>query len=323
MTTVTVVIPCHNGWDMVIRAIRSVLAQRDCTVQLIIVDDGSREPMPAWIRQAAGPTMTVIRNEVAQGTSRARNAGIAIADGEWVAFLDHDDYWAPYKLAAQLAALADAPDRAWAYTNAVLVDDRLRAIDTQIANDPFSVQADLRGFNAVPGGGSAVIAQTSVVRGLGGFDAPFHLFGDWEMWLRLAQVSAPAVVPDLLTAYVLHGASMSSRTNRMLGEIDVMLAKYAGTGLLEPNRERVDTWIADRDRAAGRRLAPAAIWLRESLRHRRPKAAARAIETLIAPSLVNVRRRRRARGLFIDHPHLSEWVGDPAALSPPEVSAER
>jgi glycosyltransferase involved in cell wall biosynthesis len=323
MTTVSVVIPCHNGWDMVIRAIRSVLAQRDCDVQLIIVDDGSHEPMPAWIRDAAGPEAIVIRHEVAQGTSRARNAGIAVADGEWVAFLDHDDYWAPHKLVAQLSALADTPDRVWAYTNAVLVDEQLRAIDTQVADDPTEVQASLKGFNAVPGGGSAVMARTAVVRDLGGFDAPFQLFGDWEMWLRLAQVTPPACAPDLLTAYVLHGGSMSSRTDRMLGEIDLLRDKYAGTGLLAPDRGRIDTWIADRDRAAGRRLAPAAIWMREALRHRRPKAAARAIETLIAPELVNVRRRRRARRLLETHPHLAEWVTDPAALQPAVVRTER
>jgi len=100
---VSVVIPTRDRWELLPRAVRSVLAQEHAELHVVVVDDGSVSPAP---RDGvfADPRVQVVRRKRSGGVAAARNAGLERARGGWVAFLDDDDIWAPAKLAAQLAA---------------------------------------------------------------------------------------------------------------------------------------------------------------------------------------------------------------------------
>ena len=104
MPLISVIIPVFNRKDVLVRAVRSVLAQTFTDFDLIVVDDGSRED----IAEALGnvlqkPNVSLVRHETNRGAGASRNTGVAHATGRYVAFLDSDDEWRPEKLEHQLS----------------------------------------------------------------------------------------------------------------------------------------------------------------------------------------------------------------------------
>src|SRR4029453_9986037 len=92
---VTVVIPTHNRVNMMPATLRSVLAQRDVDLDVVVVDDGSSAASPVALAALRADRHRWHRNVPPTGVSHARNAGLAMADTPWVAFCDDDDLWAP------------------------------------------------------------------------------------------------------------------------------------------------------------------------------------------------------------------------------------
>jgi len=103
---VSVILPIHNGARFLAEALESVAAQDYRNIEVIVVDDGSRDDGPA-IAERHGAT--VIRQEQ-RGVGAARNVGIAASRGEILAFIDQDDLWLPAKLRLQVEALTRSPD---------------------------------------------------------------------------------------------------------------------------------------------------------------------------------------------------------------------
>src|ERR687887_1081438 len=106
---VTVVIPTYNRSHVVDRAVRSALAQTHRDVEIIVVDDGSTDDTAARVRTFTDPRVRHVARPH-RGVSAARNAGVALATTDVVAFLDSDDVWRPDKLERELAFLAAHPD---------------------------------------------------------------------------------------------------------------------------------------------------------------------------------------------------------------------
>jgi glycosyltransferase involved in cell wall biosynthesis len=100
---ISVVIPTYNRAEAVCRAVRSVLDQTYSNIEVIVVDDGSTDDTQARLRQF-GSQIQVITGRNA-GASAARNRGIGVAHGKFIAFLDSDDRWLPQKLECQMKAL--------------------------------------------------------------------------------------------------------------------------------------------------------------------------------------------------------------------------
>jgi len=104
-TLVSIVIPCFNFARWIAAAVSSALDQTWPATEVIVVDDGSSDESPAKLR-AFGDRVTFIETPH-RGGNNARNAGLAVARGEWVQFLDADDYLEPAKVGQQLAETAD------------------------------------------------------------------------------------------------------------------------------------------------------------------------------------------------------------------------
>ena len=117
--SVSVVIPTNRGGPYLAEAVASLRAQTFTPGEVILVDDGSPSPGLADVARELG--VAYVRKD-AGGISSARNVGVARAAAEWVAFLDDDDLWHPDRLAAQLAALADAPDAIACFTGGEYID---------------------------------------------------------------------------------------------------------------------------------------------------------------------------------------------------------
>ena len=208
MTDVSVIIPTRNRRQLLELTLRSVLWQRDVDFEVIVVDDGCTDDTPQMLRDRRDPRIRMVRHERSQGVSAARNHGIAEARGEWVAFLDDDDLWAPDKLAHQLDALGRCGCR-WAYAGAVDITVDNRVIAGRSPTPPEQVVKELPARNMLPAGSSNVIVAKAWLPMPTVFDGSLFHSADWDLWIRLARQGPPACVPEPLVGYRFHPGSTS------------------------------------------------------------------------------------------------------------------
>jgi SAM-dependent methyltransferase len=107
MPTISVIIPAYKAAQTIGQAVRSVLAQTVRPDEILVIDDGSPDDLPAAVAEF-GSAVTLIR-QPNSGVAAARNRGVELARGELLAFLDADDYWEPHKLEKQLEILNSDP----------------------------------------------------------------------------------------------------------------------------------------------------------------------------------------------------------------------
>jgi GT2 family glycosyltransferase len=271
MVDVSVVIPTRDRMPLLRTALRSVLAQGGVTSEVIVVDDASLHAVAPHCRDLNG-RVAVHRLADPSGVSAARNTGIAVARGRWIAFLDDDDAWAPTKLAKQVAA-ASASDRNWVYAGYVDVDARLELVGGTPPPDPDEVMDRLTGHNSVPASASSVVVRASALARAGVFDVGLHVHEDWDLWIRLARLGPPACVPEPLVALRWHSANRSSQMAAMLRELPVIAHRH-DIAVDYPRHLRWAAWTAWR---SGRRGAAARWYLSAAVRGDLPSLGRAAV----------------------------------------------
>lgn len=291
--SVSVVIPTRDRADRVRHTVASALAQRGVTVEVVVVDDGSRDATAQ--RLAELPNIRVVRHETSRGVAAARNAGIAATTAPWVALLDDDDLWAPDKLRRQLDA-AEAAGADWAYAAAYTVDPwgRIIELDRGPAGDLLDA---LHAANPIPAGASNVIVRRAALDAAGGFDEALQHFADWDLWVRLAVRGAPAVIGEPLVSYVHHEGNMHGDAARSgLAELDALEARVRRTTGREIDRALMFQWAAYGEGASGRYWAAARIAAGAAIRFRsRDDARQAAVMALRGAGLFRDRGRRGAQ----------------------------
>jgi glycosyltransferase involved in cell wall biosynthesis len=276
---ITIVIPTHNRWGLLAaHGLPSALSQEDVELEVVVVDDGSTDGTASRAAALGDPRIRVVRHDEPKRLAGARNAGIAVALGEWVAFLDDDDLWSPRKLRSQLDAAHQA-GAVWAYADTVAVDVELNVLEADDFPDPRALPELLLTGNHVPGGGSGVIARRDVVRGLGGFDEELLFFTDWDLWLRLAQESVPAACAEVLVARLVHPTNMLFREGpRVLESLERMIGKHRE--VTRDDRLAIAEWVAHRYHLAGRHLRAAQLYADAAVRYRSPGNVPAAVGAL-------------------------------------------
>jgi len=109
---VTIVIPVYNREKYIVAALESVLAQTFTDFELLVIDDGSTDRSVALARSYGDPRMRLVCHTTNLGVAKTRNQGLQLARGEYLAFLDSDDWAYPARLAKQVAFLDHHPDYA-------------------------------------------------------------------------------------------------------------------------------------------------------------------------------------------------------------------
>jgi glycosyltransferase involved in cell wall biosynthesis len=187
---VTVVIPTRNRRRFLEQAVGDALRQVDVSLEVVVVDDGSTDASAVAGIDQCDPRVRVLHVPTRKGVAHARNVGADSAHGEWLAFLDDDDRWAPGKLRAQLD-IAAACGADWVYTAALTVDAHDRILFAEMPGEGPLDMPRLLAANPVPGGCSNVVARTELVRSLGAFDEKLSIIADWDLWIRLARNGQP------------------------------------------------------------------------------------------------------------------------------------
>jgi glycosyltransferase involved in cell wall biosynthesis len=260
VTLVSVVVPTRDRTTWLSTTLRTVLWQRGVELEVIVVDDASSDETGATVRAFADDRITLLRHLAPLGVSRSRNDGVEHATGEWLAFVDDDDVWAPEKLRRQVSASESAGSR-WVYVGCVNVDEQLRIIGGAPPPAVDAVSALVTRYNVVPGGGSNVIVRRDLFERVGPFDPRLTNGEDWEMWIRLANVEPPACVAEPLLGYRVHGANASLDIRAILAGVALIERKH-GT---QVDRGVLHRWIAESCLRTGRRVAALGHFARAAL----------------------------------------------------------
>jgi len=222
---VTVVVPAYNDAAWIGDAIASVLTQTRRPAEIIVVDDGSTDETAARVRDRFGSTVRLI-SRANGGPSRARNTGIEAAGQPYVAFLDADDVWVPTKLERQLAVLDADPAIGVVATDWVRTTRELPAAVPTLDALPVSriSYADLLALNRFQT--STVLARTSRLREVGGFDPAVDGAEDWDLWVRLAQVTGVVKLDWPFVVYRDRESGYSKDVWRVYETMRVLLDKH-------------------------------------------------------------------------------------------------
>lgn len=253
---VSVVIPTRNRWPLLCAAgLRAALAQSDVSLEVIVVDDGSERPPPPH-PALRDPRVRLVRIAPQRGVAAARNHGVAVARGEWIAFLDDDDLWSPRKLRRQLEVAG--ADMGLVYGGAVLAGEagtwplRLPA--------PLELRSWLASSSAIPAGASNVLVRSEVARRVGGFDEGFSHLADWDLWIRLEEQTRAVACQDTLVAMRLHDQNMRAASTRLIWlEFRRLAEKRKAAGGEDLDGRALTQWIASQHARSGRR-GEAAWW---------------------------------------------------------------
>ncbi|MDP6558706.1 MAG: glycosyltransferase [Candidatus Binatia bacterium] len=192
MSLVSVVIPTYNRWPIVCKAIDSVLAQSYEAIELIVVDDGSDDESGEKLKKY-GSRITVL-SQSRKGVAAARNLGVGLSRGRYLAFLDSDDYWRRKKLEIQVAYMEAHPEVHLCQTeeiwlrNGIRVNPKMR--HRKPSGDIFRPSLDLCLVSP-----SAVMIRRDLFERVGGFDTSFPVCEDYEFWLRIAVDTPVPLIP--------------------------------------------------------------------------------------------------------------------------------
>lgn len=182
LAMVSVIIPSYNRALFLKEALDSVLLQKNVEMEVIVVDDGSTDNTSAIV-ESCGHSIRYYYQPNA-GVSAARNAGIKIARGEWLAFLDSDDLWLPGKLEIQLDFLRRQPSVKICQTEELWIRNGHRQNPKKYHKKPagYCFPALLERCLVSP---SAVMIHREIFDQVGLFDETLPACEDYDLWLRI------------------------------------------------------------------------------------------------------------------------------------------
>jgi hypothetical protein len=227
--TISVVLPTYNAAATIRTALDSVYSQDYSDFEVLVVDDASRDDTIRVATAYGGRAQRVMRLERNRGPAGARNAGIEGARGEWVAFLDGDDAWLPWRLSSQMAVAAVHPDgdllcgevRIMGEASGGTLKEPGGGV-RQIAVEEFIDE------NPVPT--STVLARKAAILRAGGFDERFRGPEDIDLWMRLVSQGAGYKVCKPLALYREKPGSLSMDQDRFLPNILAVYDKAFAPG---------------------------------------------------------------------------------------------
>ncbi len=212
MAQVSVVVTCYNYGKYLKSSLDSVLAQNCPDLEIIVIDDGSTDNTSEMMNQYVCIEGVKYIRQKNQGASKARNHGIEVSSGEFVAFLDADDVWMPGKLEHQLTLFEDP--------KVGVVYSRRKWIDPEGLEKSGNERVLYRGFilnrifidNFVCFSSSVI--RRSLLDDVGCFDESLSMGMDYDLWVRLAARCHFDYVDEPLVKYRTGHANLSKNTLR-------------------------------------------------------------------------------------------------------------
>ncbi|MBI2382585.1 MAG: glycosyltransferase family 2 protein [Gammaproteobacteria bacterium] len=210
----SVILPTYNRAGLLPRSIASVLKQSFEDLELIVVDDGSEDETQAVVRaiQDRDPRVIYHRRGGNGGVSAARNTGLRLARGAYLAFQDSDDEWLPEKLGLQMEGLRTRGPETFS------VGVVLRWLGGMVRYWPPAVEAAHAHATGVPrwlldefaAYVQALVVPRTLVDAVGGFDETLPMWEDWDLMIKLVQIAQPVRCANALVASTRQEDSLTS-----------------------------------------------------------------------------------------------------------------
>jgi glycosyltransferase involved in cell wall biosynthesis len=196
---ISVIIPVYNGANFLPEAIATIEEQAYEPLEIIVIDDGSTDDLATVVASYGDRLRYVYQDN--QGPAAARNHGITLAQGEFIAFLDVDDQWPANKLQNQLAVLTDQPELA-------VVNGYMQLMQARIGPDHNLTFVDILAPGLSINLGSALF-RAAVFDTVGLFDPEQIHSEDVDWFMRARERQVPMVVLEAVTLkYRLHDHNM-------------------------------------------------------------------------------------------------------------------
>lgn len=217
MARVSVIIPAYNGAAYISQAIESVLRHGSADLEVIVVDDGSTDETSRVLEGFRGDVIVLYQEN--RGMASARNRGIRASSGEYIAFVDQDDYWLDGKLTAQLACFQGRPQVGLVYADAFLLQDTHYLPQTFFTLCPphrgqVFDRLLLDSFIPIP----TVVVRRECLENVGLFDERLRICADYDLWLRVAAGYEVDYVEVPLAVYRRHEGNTSKNAELALTE---------------------------------------------------------------------------------------------------------
>lgn len=293
----SVIVPLYNKGAHIERTLSSLLGQSLTDFEAIVVDDGSTDDGPARVAACADPRITLVR-QANQGVSAARNAGVALARADFVAFLDADDEWSPDFLET-LAALIEKEPGASLYATAyreVGPDGSIARLSAE-GLPPGSLDGSRLDYltcvaaDRYPFYTSSCCVAVAAFRRAGGFDTGLSIGEDIDLWLRLCLDGCVSFSQKACASYrrdagnrAMEHPQRAERLQTFVERLD-RLRREPGGG--EPRRVLL-----------GQLLARNVVRCVTSFARRGDTAIARSILARFQPELTPGQRKRLSRKLL-------------------------
>lgn len=199
MDLVSVIIPTYNRAEHIRAAVVSVLAQDYEEMEILVIDDASTDDTETVIRSIHDSRLQYVRKEVNSGAAAARNQGLSMAGGKYIAFQDSDDLWVPGKLKRQLARMQDGYGMVFAINERTHRDGSKEMVPhtgLQRENLQGQIYPHLlaESFMSTP----SMLVDAAVIREVGGFDENMMNYEDYDLALRIAKCVRVGFVDDVL-----------------------------------------------------------------------------------------------------------------------------
>jgi glycosyltransferase involved in cell wall biosynthesis len=218
---VSVIIPNYNYAKYLREAVDSVLSQTYQHIEIIVVDDGSKDKSREIIESYGEKIKSILQKN--QGVSAARNNGVAESKGEYIAFLDADDAWLPAKIEMEMEMFVADPEIGMVHVSIVEMGDAGNRLLERMDGMAGWISEEFLRFErpVVLGGGSGILVRRNAFDEVGGFDTRLSTSADWDFFYQVSSRFKVAFVPEILLKYRIHGSNMHGNIKVM--EHDMML----------------------------------------------------------------------------------------------------
>lgn len=210
MPLISVIIPVYNRKHMLFRALQSVLHQSFTDFEIIVVDDCSTDGLSEREVIDCDKRISYYKESFRCGVSKARNDGVRMSKGKWIAFIDSDDEWLKSKLHRQIEWTAEYPDFEIVQTKEIWIRNckRVNAPKTheKSQGDLFSVSLDRCMITP-----SSVLLTKALFERTGGFNESIPACEDYDLWLRICLNNPVGLIDEyLLIRYGGHDDQLSA-----------------------------------------------------------------------------------------------------------------
>jgi glycosyltransferase involved in cell wall biosynthesis len=204
----SVIVPAFNCGRYIGESLESILKQSYPAVEIIVVDDGSTDNTAHIVQQLTARYPILYIRQHNQGPAVARNRGVDVAKGDWVAFLDADDIWHPAKLATHCKYIDAYPEVFFFWSDMNYIDERGQPRKPKNWGDPFAQIIFNRPICPLP---SSVVMRKEIFTLTTGFNTRLRCYEDLEFFVRVVTTFPSKILPRELFAYRCHDDQLHSR----------------------------------------------------------------------------------------------------------------